>query len=160
MPATLASWLGTTAGACVGFGFSRWLGQPFARRFAESEDLARIETISQRFGPLVLLITRPLPILAEACVLVMGTTTLSWGRFLVPVVFSNLAIAMIYAAAGMGFEEQKPLMIAAVVSGAIPLLLALEIRRRLSRSGISAALDIPTGSDSGEPPEDQPRGSE
>lgn len=129
--ATLISWIGLTVGACLGFGLAKSLGKPFARRFAEPEDLDRVERVAERFGPAVLLVTRPLPILAEACVLLMGTTQLSWRRFLVPVVVSNLGLSLVYALCGAGFEDQKTLIVAAVASGTLPLLLALLIRKRL-----------------------------
>ena len=130
--AVLASWTGLTLGASLGFGFSRILGKPFAARFAEPDDLNRIESISKRFGPAVLLATRPLPILAEACVLLMGTTELSWRRFLLPVIAANLAMAVFYVACGAGIENQRLLVLVAVGSGTVPLLLALIIRRKLT----------------------------
>lgn len=130
--AVLASWIGLTTGAALGFGFSRILGKPFAARFAEPDDLARIESVSKRFGPAVLLATRPLPIPAEACVLLMGTTQLSWRRFLPPVIGANLAMAVFYVACGTGIENQRLLVLVAIGSGTVPLPLALVIRRRLT----------------------------
>ena len=130
-PATLLSWLGLSLGSCFGFGFSRFLGKPFAHRFADAADLQKVEAAASRYGSAILLISRPLPILAEACVLLFGTTTLTWRQFLVPVVVANLGIAVVYAACGAGFEDQKTLLIAAVVSGTLPLLIALMIRKRL-----------------------------
>ena len=130
-PATLWSWLGLTLGSSCGFGLSKLLGKPFAHRFAEPADLEKVEAAAARYGPALLLLSRPLPILAEACVLLFGTTTLSWRQFLLPVVVANLGIAFVYAACGAGFEDQKTLLVAAVVSGTVPLLLALLIRKRL-----------------------------
>lgn len=130
--AVLASWLGLSLGAVLGFGFARVFGKPFASRFADQDDLARIEAVGSRFGPAVLLLTRPLPILAEACVLLMGTTELSWRRFLFPVLAANLTLAVFYVACGAGIENQRVLLVAAIGSGAIPLLLALFIRRKLT----------------------------
>lgn len=132
--ATMTSWIGLSVGACLGFGLSKWLGKAFARRFADPEDLKKVEVAAERFGPQILLLTRPLPILAESCVLLMGTTRLGWREFLLPVVSANLVISLIYASCGALFEEQKPLMIAAVASGTLPLLLALSIRRRMQRA--------------------------
>lgn len=146
--ATLASWFGLTCGACMGFGLARVLGKPFARRFAEAEDLERIERVTERYGQAVLLLTRPLPILAEACVLLMGTTQLSWKRFLVPVVAANFGISLAYALCGVGFQEQKTLVMVAVASGTLPLLLALVIRNRLPT--LSAVSD-----ESSSPPRDE-----
>lgn len=130
---SLYSWIGMTAGAVLGFGFAKFCGPAFARRFAEPEDLARIEHVSQRIGPYVLVATRPLPILAEACVLMMGTTNLTWRRFLPPVAAMNLAVAMFYTAFGVGMDDPGDLVMVSVASGTVPLLLALWIRRRLSK---------------------------
>ena len=138
-PATLWSWLGLTVGSSFGFGLSKLLGKPFAHRFAEPADLEKVEAAASRYGPAILLISRPLPILAEACVLLFGTTTLTWRQFLLPVVVANLGIAFIYAACGADFEDQKTLLIAAVVSGTVPLLIALLIRKRLP----TLAIDLP-----------------
>lgn len=135
--AVLASWVGLSAGAGFGFGLAKLLGKPFAARFAEPEDLARIETVGARFGPTALLLTRPLPILAEACVLLMGTTDLSWRRFAVPVLSANLGLAVFYVACGAGIDDQRLLIVVAIGSGTLPLLLALAIRRRLSGVSLS-----------------------
>ncbi|MHC4879489.1 MAG: TVP38/TMEM64 family protein [Planctomycetota bacterium] len=130
-PATLWSWLGLSIGSCFGFGLSKVLGKPFAQRFADTADLEKVEAAALKYGPAILLLSRPLPILAEACVLLFGTTTLTWRQFLIPVIAANLGMAVVYAACGAGFEDQKTLLIAAVVSGTAPLLLALLIRKRL-----------------------------
>ena len=129
--AVLASWIGLTLGAVAGFGLARIFGPPFASRFAGSDDLTRIAAVGARYGPTALLLTRPLPILAEACVLLMGTTQLSWYRFLTPVIAANLALAVFYVACGAGIDDQKTLVVVAVGSGTLPLLLALFIRHRL-----------------------------
>ncbi len=130
-PATLWSWMGLTVGSSFGFGRSKLLGKPFAHRFAEPADLEKVEAAASRYGPAILLISRPLPILAEACILLFGTTTLSWRQFLLPVVTANLGISFVYAACGAGFEDQKILLVATVASGTAPLLIALLIRKRL-----------------------------
>ncbi len=145
-PATLWSWLGLTVGSCSGFGLSKLLGKPFARRFAESADLAKVEVAASRYGPAILLLSRPLPILAEACVLLFGTTTLSWRQFLLPVVAANLGIAFVYAACGAGFDDQRTLLAATVASGAVPLLIALLIRNRLPTLSIEPPADPPSNS--------------
>ena len=127
--ATLASWTGMTVGAVLGFWLARTLGKPFTTRFVGAQDLERMKGFAHRFGPLALVLTRALPILAEACVLLMGTTQLSWRRFLVPVVICNLLVSLSYAACGEYFQGQDALPVAVVASGTIPLLLALSIRR-------------------------------
>ncbi len=131
LPATLASWLGMTLGAMVGFGLARTFGEPLARRFSSPEDLQRMTSLSRRFGPIALVLTRALPILAEACVLLMGASGLSWKRFILPVVVCNLAISLTYALFGRYGSQIDALPAAIVASAVVPLAAALFVRRRL-----------------------------
>lgn len=74
---TLASTLGMTLGAALGFGLARAFGRGLVKKLAGEKDLEQTAELAERYGPLVVAITRPLPILAEACVLLLGTTRLT-----------------------------------------------------------------------------------
>ena len=130
-PATAASWLGMTLGAAAGFGLARVFGNRFAASYAGAGDLQQMAALSRKFGPLALVLTRALPILAEACVLLMGATRLSWRRFLVPVLAGNFVVSLTYAACGEYFEGKDALLLAAVLSGIVPLGIAVIARRWL-----------------------------
>ena len=131
--ATAASTLGMTLGAVIGFGLARMLGHRFVDRRSGAGDLERTATLVGRYGPIALVITRPLPILAEACVLVVGSTGLTWRRFLPPVLLSNVLVSVTYAAAGAYFRERGAFSPAIVLSGTIPLLAALVARKWLPK---------------------------
>ena len=126
-----ASALGMTAGAVLGFALARALGMRFASRFAGAADLEQTAALYRRFGPMALAVTRALPILAEACVLLVGAAGLSWRRFLVPVVVGNVVVSVTYAACGQYFQGRDALPVAVIASGTVPLLLALVARRWL-----------------------------
>ena len=130
-PAAAASTIGMTAGAVVGFALARAMGAKFVSRRAGERDLDKSAALYHRFGPLALVLTRALPILAEACVLLMGASGLSWRRFLPPVIASNCAVSLTYAACGQYFQGRDALPIAVVASGTVPLLLALVARKWL-----------------------------
>jgi 3-dehydroquinate synthase len=83
----------------------------------------------QAWGTLLLVLTRALPVVAEASVLLFGLHQLSWRRFLPPVVLSNLGIALAYSAFGDWARQHAWLPLALGVSVALPLLLAAFIRR-------------------------------
>lgn len=134
-PATAASWVGMTLGAIIGFALARWLGVRFASRRSSEEDLARMRALVEKFGPMALLLTRALPILAEACVVLVGSTGLSWRRFLPPVMAANFVVSLCYAAFGEFFRGQDALPWAVVLSGTLPLGAALVARRWLPREG-------------------------
>ena len=126
---TVASWTGLSLGALGGFGLARLFGEAVARRFSESADVARMRQFTLRHGSMALVLTRALPILAEACVLMLGAGRLSWRRFLLPMLISNGLLALTYAACGAYFQGSNAFPVAIVASGAIPLLAALVIRR-------------------------------
>ena len=130
---TLASWLGMSLGAVLGFALARWLGRPFALRFG-GRDVSAIEGAQLQFGPAVLVFTRALPILAEACVLLMGVLKLPWRNFLPAVLLSNLVISMAYAAFGAYFVERDSLAVAVIASVLLPLGIAILVRKRIRRN--------------------------
>lgn len=126
---TLSTWLGMNLGATIGFALARKWGHRFAAWFSKPQDLERMRPISDRYGPMVLVLTRALPVFAEASVLISGIHRLSWRRFLVPVVFSNLGIALGYAAFGDYANQNQSLALALGFSVAAPVLVAALARR-------------------------------
>jgi len=131
-PAMVASWLGMTLGAAAGFGLARVFGNRFAVRYARAGDLQQMAALSRKFGPLALVLTRALPILAEACVLLVGATRLSWRRFLIPTLAGNFVVSLTYAACGEYFEGKDALPLAVMLSGIAPLGIAVIARRWLN----------------------------
>lgn len=111
---TGASWLGMTIGAGLAFWLVRFWGRPLAKRLAGEDELARIDGLAARYGVLVLVLARPVPVFAEASVLLMASTQLAWWRFLLAVGLSNLGIAAAYAL--IGERVQLPIAIAAAMA--------------------------------------------
>jgi membrane protein DedA with SNARE-associated domain len=128
--ATLASWLGMTAGAILGFAIARAFGRPLAMRFTSEAELDRMDRLSERFGPRVLVLVRALPVLAEASVLLFGATRLSWRRFLPPVALANFGIATAYSVLGYYGRTQNVMLYVLAASVALPLLATTMVRWR------------------------------
>lgn len=128
---TLATWIGMNAGALIGFGLARRFGRAFALWFSSVEDLERMHQVSERFGPTVLVLTRAIPVFAEASVLIAGIHRLSWRRFLPAVALSNLGIAIAYAGFGDFAEQHQWLPLALAIAIALPVLFAAAARRWL-----------------------------
>lgn len=126
---TLATWIGMNLGAIIGFALARRYGQRFALWFARGEDLDRMREVSDRFGPSVLVLTRAMPVFAEAGVLIAGIHRLRWGRFLPAVIASNLGIAIAYSALGDYAERHQWLPLALGVAIAVPILVAAVAKR-------------------------------
>lgn len=126
---TLVCWLGLTFGALLGFGLARVLGRPFARWFSNDAELERMQALSERYGPFVLVLARAVPVMAEASVLLMGALRLSWWRFLPAVTASNLGIAVAYAVLGDVASQYEAVPFALAVSIALPVLVATILNR-------------------------------
>jgi len=121
---TAASWCGMTVGASLAYWLVRCLGRPLARRLSSEEELARMDVLADRHGIAILILARPVPVLAEASVLVMGTMQIGWWRFFAAVGLSNFGIAAAYAI--LGDRVQLPIAVAAAF--AVPLLVAAVAR--------------------------------
>lgn len=120
----LASWIGMSLGAIVGFVIARRWGRVVALRFTGEEELAHMESLTHRFGAAVLVFCRGVPVLAEASVLLMGINRLSWRAFLPPILLSNLGLSLAYAYLGSYSQSHGWLPLALGVSVALPVLLA------------------------------------
>lgn len=134
---TLASWVGMTAGAVLGYVLARVCGPPLARRLAGPGEYERIAGLVDRLGPRALVVTRALPVLAEASVLLVGATRLEWRRFWPPVVLSNLGIAAAYSWFGQYARAHDATLLALLASILLPVTATL-LARRLLPSGAPA----------------------
>ena len=125
----LASTLGMTIGGVVAFALSRLWGRPLAERFSGPEHLAALEHAASHHGVWLVLLTRPLPVLAEAGVLLVGTLQMSWRAFLPALVLSNTLISTTYAALGYYASEHDWLVVALCVAIALPVAATYAVRR-------------------------------
>lgn len=128
---TLATWTGMNLGAIIGFALARRWGTPFALWFSQVKNLERIRPMSDRYGPFVLVITRAMPVFAEAAVLICGIHQLAWRRFLLAVILSNLGIALAYSTFGDYAEEHQWLPLALAVAVVLPIVVAAAAQRWL-----------------------------
>lgn len=127
-----ASWLGMTGGGLGGFLLARWLGRTFVQR-NRPDDLAGIDEYVGRYGVATLLLTRPLPLLAEACVLVCGSSEMPVMTFLAATGFSNLVISVAYAAAGAYSKQYDVLPPVIIASVLLPMGIAIAVRALLRK---------------------------
>ena len=128
---TLASTVGMTIGATVAFGLARRWGRPLAERYSSPEQYQELEAACGEHGPWMVILTRPLPVLAEACALLVGALQMRWQVFLPTIVVSNFLIAATYSALGQEAARYGWLPLAVCASVALPLLVTFVWRRKL-----------------------------
>lgn len=102
-----ASTAGMTLGCIAGY----WLGLRGARQPAErllgSGEMAKLERAHTLFGEWIVLILRPIPVLAEASVVFAGMGNMRFPRFLAMTSLANLLISAGYAWMGAFVESSR-----------------------------------------------------
>lgn len=121
---TLTTWLGMNLGAVLGFALAKRYGKPLARWLTSETELARMREVNRRYGPTVLVLTRAVPVFAEASVLIAGIHQLSWRRFLPGILASNLGVSIAYCALGEYAQKHQWLPLALGVSIALPIVVS------------------------------------
>jgi len=117
--------------SCVG---GYWLGvrfgRPVANRLVGDHELTRLEKLRQRFGEWVIVVARPVPVLAEASVLFAGISEMPVPQFVLLATLSNLGVSAVYAAVGAFSATVNSFMFAFFGSILVPLVAMLLMRRR------------------------------
>lgn len=125
---TACSWLGMTAGAVAGWWLGRLAGGNALGRLAPDERRS-LEEHQRRLGPLLVVLTRPLPLVAEATVLLAGGSGMPLRDFLPAAAAGNLAISAAWSTAGALGRSADSLPAALVWSLVIPVALAWIVAR-------------------------------
>ena len=101
---TLLSLLGGFGAALVGFGLGR-RGGPLLDRLVPAEQRHRADALLERWGVLAVVVTRPVPLLAETTVVLAGASSLGWRRTASAALVGSLPPALLYALAGSAAGE-------------------------------------------------------
>lgn len=133
LPATIASTIGLTLGACSGYLLARWLGEPLVRRLLDLPRDAPVVPLKTKSSAVLLVLLRPLPLLAEASVLLAGLLRTPWQQFFWPVLLANFTISFAYAALGLWAAQAGWLWPAVLGSLALPAVVTWVIAQRSRR---------------------------
>lgn len=96
---TLLSLVGSTGATMLGF----WLGRRGGRlleRLVPLEERERADYLLKRWGTQAIILTRPVPLLAETIAIMAGTSSMSWGRTALAALAGSLPPAFLYALTG------------------------------------------------------------
>tara|TARA_R110002020_G_scaffold206765_2_gene412153 strand:- start:143 stop:826 length:684 start_codon:yes stop_codon:yes gene_type:complete len=121
--------LGLSLGCTVGYELSRGIGLWLLKRFTSPVDRDVVDAFIKRWGGLALVITRPLPVLAEATVLIAGCGKLRRRIYYVLMSVSNLIICVAYAAIGAWFGQNEYFGSIILASLFLPLAATLLLKR-------------------------------
>lgn len=93
------SLLGSLGAFAVGFALGR-RGEHALERFVPEGERLRADRLLRRWGVLAIVVTRPVPMLAETMAFVAGASSLPWRDSLVAALLGSLPAAVLYAVAG------------------------------------------------------------
>ena len=96
---TALSLAGSLGAALLGLGLGR-RGGPLLDRIVPQHERRRADALLARWGTLAIVVTRPVPLLAETTVLLAGASGLGWARTAGAAVLGSLPAALLYALAG------------------------------------------------------------
>ncbi|HET6442766.1 MAG TPA: VTT domain-containing protein [Phycisphaerae bacterium] len=125
--------VGSTLAGLAGYGLARLAGRRGARRLASEEELARFQSIFNRWGGYAVLVSRALPILPEVMAVLAGLARMRFSRFLAALLLGASATALVFAWLGYASREAPwwGLLTATVIPLAVwPVFVRLALRRR------------------------------
>ena len=126
--ATLAGWVGLTVSCEIGYWCGRRLGRRFVHRRVSQSDRRPAADPLAASAAWWLVLSRPLPILAEAATLMAGLSRVPHGRFLVAVAVGNLWVSVCFAMLGV-LGRDWPVGALLLVTALLPLAATAVIRR-------------------------------
>ena len=96
---TCLSLIGSLGAACFGFVIGR-RGEVVLAHFVSSAEQRRANQLLESWGGVAIIVTRPIPILAETTAVMAGASTLGWRMMLLSTLAGSLPTALLYALTG------------------------------------------------------------
>jgi uncharacterized membrane protein YdjX (TVP38/TMEM64 family) len=96
---TLLSLAGSLGAALFGFALGR-RGGPLLSRLVPADERRRADALLQEWGDLAVIVTRPVPILAETVAILAGASAMRWRRMIAASLAGSLPASLLYALTG------------------------------------------------------------
>jgi uncharacterized membrane protein YdjX (TVP38/TMEM64 family) len=120
-------WVGMTISCLVGYLIGATSASA-AKRFVGSDGLTRASALAESYGDMMIVVSRPVPVLAEASVIFAGVVRMPFRRFFAMTSWANLGIAAGYAAIGAFSMQVESFLVALVGALVVPGLAMLGAR--------------------------------
>ncbi|HEV7644022.1 MAG TPA: VTT domain-containing protein [Pyrinomonadaceae bacterium] len=101
---TLLSLTGSVGAALFGFAIGR-RGEGALNKFVTDEERLRANALLKRWGVMAIVVTRPIPIVAETVAIVAGTSSLGWGSVAIASLAGSIPAALLYAITGAAIAD-------------------------------------------------------
>lgn len=133
---SLLSLVGSVGAAMVGFLLGR-RGSALLSRIVSPAEVEQANRLLDRWGLLGIIVTRPIPLLAETMALIAGTSRLEWRRVLGAVVIGAVPASILYAVTGAlasGFASGAVVFVVVILLAGAFWFAGNALGRRFSRS--------------------------
>ncbi len=101
---TMLSLVGSVGAAVFGFAIGR-RGGKLLERVVTPVERARASSILERWGTLAIIVTRPVPLLAETVAIMAGGSSMSWRAIVAASIAGSLPPALLYALTGAAVAD-------------------------------------------------------
>lgn len=136
LPGAAVSLTGLLGGALLGYALTRRFGRRLVRWIAGEEGVAAVAPFFARHAILAIVITRPVPLVAETITCMAGAADMPLGRFVLAQVLGCLPLALAYAWIGRSAGATGTLPTAILVAVMVPAVMLVGWRgRRLGKKG-------------------------
>jgi uncharacterized membrane protein YdjX (TVP38/TMEM64 family) len=134
---TLLSLSGSVGAAMFGFAIGRRGGR-FLNRVVTPAEQSRANDLLARWGALAIIVTRPIPLLAETVAIMSGTSSLGWRTVALASAVGSLPPALLYALTGAAvanFQNTSLMFGVVLLIAGLFWLIGRLLRRRYELSG-------------------------
>ncbi len=108
----ISNFAGLMTGSLIGYGMGWYIGRPILDKMVSKQSQDIYEKMENQMSYWALGITRSIPILAEASVIIAGVARLNLKKIIPVLIVSNLFLAMLYSAFGFyGIEQSSPTLL-------------------------------------------------
>ncbi len=96
---TLLSLIGSVGAALTGFAIGR-RGGKWLEKIVTADERVRVERMLKRWGTLAIVVTRPVPLLAETAAVMAGASAMTWRQLVTATLVGSLPPSLLYALTG------------------------------------------------------------
>lgn len=130
---TLVTWIGMTLGCFVGYRIGKTAGVLGVKKYIGEKEFSKLELIVSKYGTMMLVITRAVPVLAEGSTIIAGMSGIPLTKFIIITSLSNFGISMVYAAVGSYVYDTTSFLLVFLAAIIIPAFFILFSRIVQSR---------------------------
>jgi uncharacterized membrane protein YdjX (TVP38/TMEM64 family) len=125
---TLISLTGMTVSCIIGYWLGSELGNPISEKLVGKNELLKLRKLQNKYGDWIIIVSRAVPVLAEASVLAAGIGRMPLNRFILLILLSNSGISLAYAAIGAYSAQVNSFLLAFAGAVILPFIVMLILK--------------------------------